>query len=169
MLTKEQFIVEVWERTAKDVVGAAELTLIQEAVNKRFGNSAGISPAAIARVLADHGALLGHPEVLQTDVRWRESNLFFTPEELTFGTLEGATALMDKIESLRRQLESEKSKVEQLYRQVRQFKSELQLIPTNLGQELAQWLTIWLQNPQIFAEWLELRRASAEFRRRFES
>jgi hypothetical protein len=128
-----------------------------------------VSPASIARALADHGARLGHPEVLQADVRWRESNLFFTAEDLTFGILAGATALMDKIETLRRQLESEKPKLEQLYQQVRQFKAELELVPTSLGQELAQWLTIWLQNPQIFNDWLALRRATAEFQAQFES
>lgn len=166
MLTKEQFILEVWER-GKGVVGAAELASIQDALVERFGSKAAISPASIARVLADEGARLGHPEILQADARWRESKLFFTSEDLTFGSLAGATALMDRIEDLRRQLENDEPKLEELYRQVRQFKSELQLIPTNLGQELSQWITIWLQNPRIFAEWLELRRATAEFRERF--
>ncbi len=165
--TKELLIIDVWKPLDKDVVGASDLEFIRETIVTRFGTN--VSPASIARALADHGARLGHPEILQADVRWRESNLFFTPEDLTLDTLEGATALMDKIESLRRQMESEKPRVEQLYQQVRQLRSELELIPTNLGQELAQWLTIWLQNPQIFAEWLELRRATAEFRERFES
>jgi hypothetical protein len=48
------------------------------------------------------------------------------------------------------------------------MKSELELM-TNpaLAQELAQWLTVWLQNPQIFEDWLALRRATADFRERF--
>ena len=165
--TKELLIIDAWKPLDSEVVGAAELESIRETIVNRFGMD--VSPASIARALADHGTRLGHPEILQADVRWRESNLFFTPEDLTFGTLEGATALMDKIESLRRQLETEKSKLEQLYQQVRQLKSELESIPTSLGQELAQWLTIWLQNPQIFAEWLELRRTTVEFRAQFES
>ena len=169
MLTKEQLIVEVWERAGTDVVGAAELTLIQEALVQQFGSAAVMSPASIARVLADRGARLGHPEILQADARWRESHRYFKPEELTFGTLEGATALMDRIESLRCELKDEKPKLEELYRQVRQLKGEVQSIPANLGQELAQWLTVWLQNPQIFGGWLELRRSTSEFRERFKS
>ena len=165
--TKELLIIDAWKPLDSEVVGAAELESIRETIVNRFEMD--VSPASIARALADHGARLGHPEVLQADVRWRESNLFFTAEDLTFGTLEGAGALMDKIESLRRQHESEKPKLEQLYQQVRQFKSELELVPTSLGQELAQWLTIWLQNPQIFDDWLALRRATAEFRAQFES
>jgi len=160
--TRELLIIDAWKPLDKEVVGASELESIRETIVE-----ADVSPASIARALADHGVRLGHPEILQADVRWRESNLFFTPEDLTLNTLEGATALMDKIESLRRQLEN--PRVEQLYQRVRQFKSELELIPTSLAQELAQWLTIWLQNPQIFSEWLDLRRATAEFRERFES
>ena len=163
--TKELLIIDAWKPLDREVVGAAELESIRETIVSRFGTD--VSPASIARALADHGARLGHPEILHADVRWRESNLFFTAEDLTFGTLEGATALMDKIESLRRQFESEKPKLEQLYQQVRQFKTELESMPTSLGQELAQWLTIWLQNPQIFAEWLELRRSTADFRAQF--
>jgi hypothetical protein len=26
--------------------------------------------------------------------------------------------------------------------------------PQRIAAEVAQWLTVWLQNPQIFAEWL---------------
>jgi len=163
--TKELLIIDAWKPLEKEVVGASELEFIRETIVNRFGADA--SPASIARALADHGVRLGHPEILQADVCWRESILFFTPEDLTLDTLEGATALMDKIDSLRRQLE--KPRVEELYRQVRQLKSELELVPTWLGQELAQWLTIWLQNPQIFSEWLDLRRATAEFRERFGS
>ena len=84
-------------------------------------------------------------------------------------TLENATALMDKIESLREQLESDQPRLEQLYQQVRQLKGELELMPASLGQELAQWLAIWLQNPQIFSDWLALRRATPDFRAQFES
>jgi len=165
--TKELLIIDAWKPLDREVVGAAELESIRETIVDRFGTD--VSPASIARALADHGARLGHPEILQADVRWRESKNFFTPEDLSFGTLEGAMALMEKIENLRRQLEGEKPKLEQLYQQVRQFKSELESVPTSLGQELAQWLTIWLQNPEIFAEWLELRRATADFRACFES
>jgi hypothetical protein len=165
--TRELLIIDAWKPLDKEVVGAAELESIRETIVNRFGADA--SPASIARALADFGVRLGHPEILQADVRWRETNVLFTPEDLTLDTLEGATALMDKIESLRRELENEKLKLEELYQQVRQFKSDLELVPTWLGQELAQWLTIWLQNPQIFSEWLALRRSTAEFHERFEA
>jgi len=33
--------------------------------------------------------------------------------------------------------------------------------------EIAEWLKVWLQTPALFKDWLELRRRSDEFRRRF--
>ncbi len=33
--------------------------------------------------------------------------------------------------------------------------------------EIAQWFTVWLQTPDIFWDWLALRKASPDFRTRF--
>src|SRR5215203_734142 len=129
--TKDQVVLEVWEKAAKDVVGASDLTLIQDALVERFGSES--SPASIARVLADHGARLGHPEILQADSRWRESHLFglFTPEELTFDSLEAATALVEKIERLREEFKHDDSMLERLRQSVLQMKRELELLATS--------------------------------------
>jgi hypothetical protein len=35
--------------------------------------------------------------------------------------------------------------------------------------EIAQWFTVWLQTPDLFWEWLQLRKASADFQRCFDS
>jgi hypothetical protein len=165
-MNKQQLIVEVWQELAADSVGAIELAEIQRALRERLGDEA--SPASIARTLADHGARLGHPDVLEADKRWRQGHALFAPEDLTFGTLEAATALMEKIDRLRAQFETDNSSLERLRKSVRRIKTELELLANNnLAQELAQWLTIWLQNPKIFPEWLALRRATDDFRKRF--
>jgi len=159
MPTKDQFIVEVWEGLGKEVIGASELGLIEEAVVERFGSAA--SPASIARVLADHGARLGHPEILQADARWREKQLLFTADDLEFCDLAAARKLIDKIQQ---------SGGDPAMRQsVRSLKTELDWLSSSnqLAAEVAQWLGVWLQNPQIFAEWLVLRQNTAEFRERF--
>ena len=173
MRTKELLIIDVWKPLDKEVLGAAELELIRETIIQRFGTS--VSPASIARALADHGVRLGHPEILEADARWREHSALLTQEDLTFGTLEAATALLEKIESLRRRFEQEQLMLEHLLQEVRRVKSELELMAASekasnkaLAGELAQWLVIWLQNPQIFPEWLALRRATPEFQQRFE-
>jgi hypothetical protein len=155
-------IVEAWERTGREVVGAAELSLINDALVQRFGSEA--SPASIARVLADHGARLGHPEILQADSRWRERQHLFTPDDLAFDTIDAANAFIHKLEQLRQTHEQQS-----LRQSVFQIKQELDLLATRriIAREVAQWLTVWLQNPQIFAEWLDLRRSTAEFQELF--
>ena len=172
--TQELLIIDVWKPMDKEVVGAPELESIQETIDERFGVS--VSPASIARALADHGVRLGHPEILQADLRWRERNQLFTPEDLTFATLDAANALIEKIETLRQQFENDAGMAERLRHEVRQFKTELDLLAANekatnreLAQEVAQWLTIWLQTPQIFSDWLSLRRGTADFQARFTS
>jgi hypothetical protein len=163
---KKQVIIELWRETGKQTAGASELELLQQGLLARFGGSE--SPAAIARTLADHGVTLRHPEIMEADQRWRNARMtaLFAPEELNVGTLEAALALIQKIERLRREFGSED---ERLRQSVRRMKVELELMTNRpLAEELAQWLTVWLQNPQIFEEWLTLRRATAEFREKFE-
>ena len=92
MLTKEQFILDMWEGMGTDVVGASELGVIQDAVITRFGSAA--SPASIARVLADYGASLRHPEILQADASWRQRQLLFTAEDLEVTSIEAAIKLI---------------------------------------------------------------------------
>ena len=159
-------IVEVWEKSGSEVVRAAELARIQDALAERFGSEA--SPASIARVLADHGARLGHPEILQTDTRWRERQHLFTPDDLAFDSINAAFAFIEKLQQAHHQSSVRQS--------VQQIKHELDLLaivpnlPANrraVAREAAQWLTIWLQNPQILAEWLDLRRSTTEFQELF--
>jgi len=152
-------IVQVWEQTGREVVGAGELSLINDALVQRFGS--GSSPASIARVLADHGARLGHPEILQADSRWRERQHLFTPDDLAFDTIEAANAFIEKLQQL--------EQTQSLRQSVQQIKQELDFLATKraVAREAAQWLTVWLQNPQIFTEWLDLRRSTVEFQELF--
>ena len=66
--TKQDLVIEVWEALDCESVGARELEQIQEALRERFGEGALASPAAIARMVADEGAVLRHPEVCECDL-----------------------------------------------------------------------------------------------------
>ena len=150
-MSKQQLIVECWEQMRKDSVGASELAMIQEAIVAHFGAGQMTSPAWIARTLADHGARLRHPEVLDADHRWREQQQPFASEDLNSETL----AFVERLE----RGDFAKESVEKT---VRQLKGELELLARNghkLAGEYVQWLTVWLQNPAIFRDWVALRRA----------
>lgn len=125
------------------------------------------SPASQARALADRGGKLAHPEIINADVRWRSERLF-TAEELKFDTPAAAVAWMEKLGA--------ETDHERLRQPVLSLKRELELIVTSerttqhdrqLAREIGQWLTIWLQNPQIFLDWFALRQNAVEFREQF--
>src|ERR1700682_5847532 len=82
--TKRDLIIEVWEALDCESVGARELDQIQQVLHERLGAGAIESPAAIARVVADEGAALRHPEVFECDLKWRGGELFGTPNNLDF-------------------------------------------------------------------------------------
>ena len=131
-----------------------------------MANDASQSPASIARTEADRGAQLVHPDVLNSDAVWRSARLF-TAEELNFDTVAAAVVWMEELprkDSPRESILSLKRELELIVGSSRTSEKDRQL-----AAEVAQWLTIWLQNPQIFADWFALRRGTAEFRRLFGS
>lgn len=170
MSGREQFILDWWTENGDESAGSAELDRIQQALIERFGAQGRESPAAIARVLADDGVRLRHPEVLEADVRWREQEqgVLFNSEELNFASIDAAVAWGEKLK-----LFDDPVKVRPV---ILQLKTELEWVAKSLrvpladrliALEVAHWLTVWLQNPAIFTDWLTLRRETEEFRERF--
>jgi hypothetical protein len=165
---RDQFIVDWWSENGNESAGAAELDQIQQALIERFGAQGRESPAAIARTLADNGVRMKHPEILDADVRWRAEVSLFTSEDLDFTSIDAAIRFGETLAGLPQGPE--------LRSLVLQLKTELEWVAKSMriplpdrliALEVAHWLTIWLQNPPIFTEWLVLRRESAEFRERF--
>ncbi len=178
--TKQDLIIEVWETLDCESVGASELEQIQEVIRQRFGSGSLDSPASIARTLADEGAVLRHPEVLSLDTEWRERELsaLIPPDELNFSGLAEASISIKKLDALRRKFEqnSEQAQLKRLREMTLGFKQEalgmahsknVERQKRMEAREIAQWLTVWLQSPVIFEDWLSLRQRSPEFMRRF--
>jgi hypothetical protein len=178
--TKRDLMIEVWEHLDCETVGAQELERIMEAVRERFDGGALDSPAAIARLLADEGAELRPAEVLELDARWRTADPYEAVfrNVLRFSDFAQAASSIRRLEGLRRQFAAKKD-AEGL-RRVRETalkgKRRAQMIARNAAvdarkraekEEIANWFTVWLQTPEIFDDWVELRRRSAEFRERF--
>jgi hypothetical protein len=174
--TKHDLIIEVWEHLDCESVGAYELEQIQQALRERFGEGSVQSPAAIARTIADEGAVLRHPEVFDCDLKWRqhEMNAVLPLNEVNFGTLEDAETTIGKLAAARRRFQDESNKAG--LRRVRElalrWKQDAQSVAGSgaieqkkklESREIAQWLTVWLQEPDLFEDWLSLRRRSQEF------
>ncbi|MBA3355816.1 MAG: hypothetical protein H0U18_07740 [Pyrinomonadaceae bacterium] len=174
--TKRDLMIEVWEALDCESVGARELKQIQKVIREKFGAAIVDSPASIARTLADEGAVLRHPEVLSLDTEWRERELsaLVEPEELNFSGLAEASVSIKKLDTMRRKFEqtSEQQQLGQLREMTLKLKQDALGIARSKtverqkrleAREIAQWLIIWLQSPDIFEDWLSLRQQSPEF------
>ena len=170
-LSKEDLILELWEGCQSESAGESELILIQKALSDDLGVLE--SPARIARTLADNHVPLRHPEVLAADSKWREDQINKAPEllEFDFETLDNAIRSMKRLETLRVKLlsDGDEARWQIVVEHARDLKLELARKPSELAKEIVQWLAIWLQNPDIFEDWSDLRQNSPEFRERFPS
>ena len=63
--TKDDLIIEVWEKLDCENVGASEIEAIETVVRDEYGESAVDSPMVVARLLADEGAELRHSEIMK--------------------------------------------------------------------------------------------------------
>ena len=146
-----------------------------------------MSPASVARLLADEGAELRHPEIIESDVRWRESlvnsrmDKFAAVEQLSSGArlnIEDAGVLISKMEKLRQEFErdDDDARLDELRTLAADARQRAEAMGKNRKldekvrreqSEIAEWLKVWLQTPTLFENWLELRRRSEEFRKKF--
>ncbi len=178
--TKHDLIIEIWEHLDCETVGAHELDEIMATVQARFGKGALESPAQVARLLADEGAELRHAEVLETDARWRAHDPYeaMFRNVLKFADFAQATQSLRQLENLRREFARKKD--QEGIRRVRELalkgKRRAQMIARNAAvsaakraekTEIADWFTVWLQTPEIFQDWVHLRRRAPAFQQRF--
>jgi hypothetical protein len=158
-------------------VGARELEQIQQALHGKLGAGAIESPAAIARVVADEGAALRHPEVFECDLKWREGKLATTFNHLDFSSFDSALESFAELEGRRVSEEQKDYTVLRLLRETiagaRQdalLVARSKVIPDSQqaeAKEISEWLRVWLVAPELFRDWLDLRMRSAEFQKKF--
>ena len=175
--TKRELLIEVWESLDCESVGASELLIIQEVLAQRFGNGGIESPASIARTLADEGAALRHPEVLMFDSEWREKRLANLDVQFGCARISEALATIQEMVAYHKranagggvdeQLVSELAATFKKHAEARAGSPVISPYERLVAKELAQWITIWIQDPELFENWLELRRRSPEFQRLF--
>ena len=174
---KRDLIIEVWEALDCESVGRRELDQIQKELKQRFGNGAAQSPAAIARIVADEGAVLRHPEVFDYDLCWREQQAGKSPVgELAFFNIAEALESFKRLEEGRQEAQKDAEGLNSLRELVVVARQNLLLTARSKiiasyqreeAKEIASWLAVWLQSPQLFPDWLELRRRSPQFLKKF--
>lgn len=172
---KQDLIIEVWEKLDCESVGACEIEAIETVVADRFGEAAVDSPMLIARLLADEGAELRHPEIMRLYVSRAQDGPYDAAIRgvLKLSDLKKTLTSIRNAESLRRKYEAEKDKKGlRLLREtairakndaIAASRSAADAIERQVNDEIANWLTIWLQTPAAFIDWVTLRQRSRDF------
>jgi len=178
--TKTDLIIEVWEALDCESVGAEEIEAIEEAVRGQFGEGAVESPMVAARQLADEGAELRHSEIMELYVKRRSGSPYdaMFRNILNLSDLKQTLSSIRKLQNLRKKFAAENDR--EGLRLVREaalkakresrFAAEdekLEKAKREENAEIAEWFAIWMQTPEIFESWVELRQNSKEFRERF--
>jgi hypothetical protein len=178
--TKADLIIEVWEKLDCESVGATEIIEIEKAVRDRFGPAAVESPMTLARRLADEGAELRHSEIMNLYVERNAEGPYDSifRNILRLGGLKEAAATIRDLENIRKKFETDKDKEGlRLLREVA-LSGKKQLADVSMkrkitntekakNNEVSNWLTLWLQSPEVFENWLAIRIRSTDFKEKF--
>lgn len=178
--TKRDLIIEVWETLDCETVGATELEAIEQEVRERFGDGAVESHAVVARILADEGAELRHPEVLELYVLQQTTDPYadLFRDVLNYADLDTTADSINRLEKLRKAFADAGDKtglhrVRELAlkgKRLAQDKSDNESNDAKTRAEMAEiaeWFGVWLRQHDVFDTWLDLRRNSKDFIARF--
>jgi len=178
--TKTDLIIEVWEKLDCESVGTREVEAIEIVVREQLGFGAIDSPMRIARLLADEGAELRHAEIMELDVQRRLESPYdaMFRNILKFSDFKQTLISIRRLENLRKKFvaENDREGLRQLRELAVKGKRRARMIAGNEKveaakraekQEIAEWFTLWLQSPEIFENWIELRQKSKDFEEKF--
>jgi hypothetical protein len=166
---KTDLMIEVWEKLDCESVGAREIESIETVVGDVFGKAAVDSPMIIARLLADEGAELRHSEVMELYIKRASDRPYDAPLRNLLDTTNFASTLKSirQIENLRRKFaaDGDRDGMRLLRQHVIDEKNRLgsKRVVRPESKEIAGWLTLWLQSPELFEGWISLRKRSEEF------
>ncbi len=175
--SKKRAILESCETLKCERVGAAEIRAIEGELRRRLGPEGRTSPSYIASVLRAAGK--------QVEYRDRYSDPVM-PEPyasrlkglLQFSDLASAETSLQQLDAIYREYRASSDRLgTDLVRRLIQkgkWRAESLAGNTHVGpakrqekQEIARWFHVWLETPDLFFDWLELRRASGDFRKLF--
>jgi len=177
---KTDLMIEVWERLDCESVGKEEIVAIENAVRERFGPMAVDSPMIIARLLADEGADLRHSEIMELYVERASDRPYDAAMNGLFDvtSLESLRTSLSNAENLRKVLlkRNDNNGLRELRTRAIETKKmanekvndpRVAEIERFRLSEAAEWITLWLQSPELFENWVKLRLSSPEFRNKF--
>jgi hypothetical protein len=173
-ITKKQRILEVARELGSERFTPFEVEQIRRQLVARFGVEGKTAPEYIAEVLKDAGLRVLWSTQEDIDEH-REEEL---ADLLHFSTLEEAEMCLVRLDELWRKYLAAGNRParERVLEIARLGRRRAEMISRNKKvdphkraekAEIAQWFKIWLETPEAFFDWLELRKQAQDFQDRF--
>ncbi len=172
--TKKQMILEIARGLAVARFTPAEVEQIRRQLVARLGAAGKTSADYIAGVLETAGLRVVWSTRADTEGRYEEE----FHDLLHFATLGEAEMCLVRLDELLRKFraERERAAAERVLEVARLGRRRAEMVARNPRvdaqkraekEEILQWFKIWLDTPDAFFDWLEMRKQSPDFQQRF--
>jgi hypothetical protein len=172
--TKKAMILEAARELSVQRWTTAEVDQLRRKLLADHGEEGKSSNEYIADVLKTMGWKVQLSEREEAEERFEEE----FEDILHFKSLQDAEVSITRLDELARRFQThgEKAAVERVLEIARLGKRRAEMISHNRKvetqkreekKEIAEWFRIWLETPDAFFDWLEVRKASPEFREKF--
>ena len=172
--TKKRLILEIARELGALRFTPAEVEQIRRQLIARLGAPGKTSPDYITGVLETAGLRVVWSTRADTEGRYEEE----FRDLLHFATLQEAEMCLVRLDELLRKFraEGERAAAERVLEVARLGRRRAEMIARNPRvdarkraekEEVLQWFKVWLDTPEAFFDWLEVRKQTPEFQQRF--
>ena len=172
--TKKALILTVARELAIPRFTPAEIEQIRRRLIAQLGERGKTSADYIVSVLEEAGMRVATSTRSDTQGKYEEE----FDDLLHFSTLEEAEMCLVRLDELLRKFQQHKERaaVERVRGVARMGRRRAEMIARNRKvdekkraqkQEVAQWFAVWLETPDAFFDWLEVRKQSTSFQSKF--
>jgi hypothetical protein len=172
--TKKEMILAIARELSVPRFTPAEVEQIRRQLVARMGPAGKTSSDYIAWVLDTAGMRIVWSTKADTEGQYEEE----FQDLLHFATLEDAEMCIVRLDELYRkfQADEERAAVERVFEVARMGRRRAEMIARNHKvepekraekEEIMQWFKIWLESRDVFFDWIEVRKTSPDFQKRF--
>jgi hypothetical protein len=172
--TKKELILQTAREIGAQQFTPAEIDQLRRRLIAEHGEEARTGNEYIAEVLKDAGIKVALTLQEEAEDQYEEE----FEDLLHFKTLEDAEVSIMRLDELMRKFQThgERAAVERVLNVARLGKRRAEMIARNSKvekpkriekEEIANWFRIWLETPDVFFDWLDVRKQSPEFQTKF--
>jgi hypothetical protein len=172
--TKKDMILQAAREIGAQRFTPAEIDQLRRRLLAEYGDEGKTASDYVANVLKDAGLKVALTLQEEAEEQYEEE----FEDLLHFKTLEDAEVSIMRLDELMRKFQThdERPAVERVLNIARLGKRRAEMIARNQKveaqkraekEEIANWFRIWLETPDVFFDWLDVRKQSPDFQARF--